>query len=173
MEWYYGAVDRNLSEEILRKCTYNAFLVRDSATVKGSFVASIWNPQLNSMFHCLVSKQMKHGIQSYSFDGIEGGTGFKIVRCDISEYKNIVDLILNSPLLKAYGPAIKQRSQKDPYFSGQFVLDEVVKSQKKLNDLVEISEKQMMKEFEKSKSFDFLPSGKNHFKSKTDLQLPQ
>ena len=74
MEWYYGAIDRSVAEEILRKCTYNAFLVRDSATIKGSFVASIFNPQLNSMFHCLVTKQIKNGIQSYSFEGIDGGS---------------------------------------------------------------------------------------------------
>ncbi len=73
MEWYYGAVDRALSEEILRKCNYNSFLVRDSATIKGSFVASIWNPQLPSMFHCLVTKHTKQNLQVYSFDGIQGG----------------------------------------------------------------------------------------------------
>ena len=80
MEWYYGTIERSVAEEILKKCTVNSFLIRDSTTVKGSYVVSAWNQNQQSIFHCLV-QQLPN--KNFALEGIIGGTRKNRIKLDL------------------------------------------------------------------------------------------
>lgn len=63
--WFFGSINRGDSEDLLRSCGHNSFLIRESS-IKGCYACSLYSTSTQDFVHTLIVPSQTGG---YCFQG--------------------------------------------------------------------------------------------------------